>query len=43
MVALLHQSGDRTFEEVLYQPRGVEPLLVQQHRGLLNMTVNPAK
>eukprot|EP00903_Cladosiphon_okamuranus_P008738 g8370.t1 len=38
------QWNDHTFEDVLFQPRGrVEPFLVQQQRGLLNMTVNPAK
>lgn len=41
MVSL--QWSDRTFEEVLYQPQGVEPLLAQQQRGLLNMTMNPTK
>eukprot|EP00752_Nemacystus_decipiens_P006507 g5859.t1 len=45
MVSLLQQQwGDRTFQDVLYQPLGVEePLLVQHHRGLLNMTMNPTK
>lgn len=41
MVSL--QWSDRTFEDVLYQPQGVEPFIAQQHRGLLNMTMNPTK